>query len=62
MSNEAIHHKHPLPKKDLSRDCTKCIHAKKIDDHTYECDAELYDIKMLTCFVPREEEKERKIT
>lgn len=56
MSNEAIHHKHPLPKKDLSRDCTKCIHAKKIDDHTYECDAELYDIKMLTCFVPREEE------
>lgn len=38
--------------------CHDCIHAHKVEDDeydkVYECDAEEYDIKNLTCFVPRE--------
>ena len=53
-----IHHKHPAVKSE-ERKCSKCIHAHKIDDDEYdkmyECDAEVYDIKNLTCFVPKEE-------
>ncbi len=58
MSKDHVNHKHPLPRKDLSRDCTKCEHAKKVADHEWECDAELYDLRMLTCFVPRKEEQD----
>lgn len=34
--------------------CSACIHAHKIDDIVYECDAVEYDIDNLTCFVPKE--------
>ena len=54
--NDTVHHANPLHKKDLERDCTKCKHAKQVADHEWECDAELYDIRTLTCFVPRDEE------
>ena len=37
------------------RTCGKCAHAHKIGDKEYECDAEVYDIDTLSCFVPREE-------
>ena len=50
---DSIFHKHPLPTKDKKRDCTKCEHAKLIAPHEWECDAVLYDIKNLTCFVER---------
>ena len=53
--------KHIYPKKKNSKneinkqaDCTKCIHAHKIAEHTYECDAEVYDIKTLSCYEPKE--------
>lgn len=55
MGKESVVHKYPLPEKDLNRDCAKCMHAKKVGEHEWECDAVLYDIKMLTCFVPRDE-------
>lgn len=29
-------------------------HANKLDDITYECDADVYDIDTLSCFVPKE--------
>ena len=38
--------------------CSNCIHAHKIEDEydkVYMCDAEEYDTKHLTCFVPKEE-------
>lgn len=35
--------------------CSDCIHAKKIGDMTYVCDAEIYDLLNFTCFVPRKE-------
>ena len=38
------------------RKCSACIHAHRIDDITYECDAEEYDIDNKTCFVPKAEE------
>lgn len=38
------------------RRCSACAHARRIDDITYECDAQKYDIDNLTCFVPREAE------
>jgi hypothetical protein len=34
-------------------DCKNCIHASKIDDITYECEALEYDISTLTCFSPK---------
>lgn len=34
--------------------CRNCVHAHKIDDITYECDAEVYDIDTLSCFIPKE--------
>lgn len=37
----------------IERTCHNCAHAHKIDDITYECDAEEYDIEKLTCFKPR---------
>lgn len=54
-----ITHKHPIKKKSPERTCPNCIHAHKVEDEydkTYECDAEVYDIRHLTCFVPREEQ------
>ena len=38
-------------------DCTKCIHAHLIEEHTWECDAKEYDIKSFTCYVPKDEAK-----
>jgi hypothetical protein len=35
------------------RACSKCMHSHKVDDITYECDAEEYDIDTHSCFVPR---------
>ena len=36
--------------------CSKCVHSHKIEDDqydkTYSCDAEVYDIDHLTCYVP----------
>ena len=58
MDKDHVRHKHPMPKKDISRDCTKCAHAKKVADHEWECDAVLYDLRKLTCFVPRNEEQD----
>ena len=34
-------------------DCRNCAHAHKIDDITYECDAEVYDIDTPSCFIPK---------
>ena len=34
--------------------CRNCVHAHKVDDITYECDAEVYDIDTLSCFIPKE--------
>lgn len=39
-----------------TKDCVNCKHAHKVAEHEWECDAENYDIKNLTCFVPRDEE------
>lgn len=33
--------------------CRNCKHAHKVDDITYECDAEEYDIDTHSCFVPK---------
>ena len=47
----------PCIKNDEIR-CSNCIHAHKVEDEydkVYECSAEEYDIKNLTCFVPKEE-------
>lgn len=38
------------------RSCSQCIHAHKVDDITYECDATEYDIDNMTCFVAKKEE------
>ena len=38
------------------RRCSNCKHSHKVDDITYECDAEEYDINEKTCFVPKEED------
>ena len=59
MSKEHVRHKHHVVKSEERR-CSNCAHAHKIEDEydkVYECDAEVYDIKFLTCFVPREEQK-----
>ncbi len=52
---------HIFPKKEIRNneinkeaDCTKCIYANKKEEHIYECYAEAYDIKTLSCFVPKE--------
>ena len=37
--------------------CSRCIHSKQVDDITYECNAEVYDIDNKTCFIPKEKEK-----
>lgn len=36
------------------KECKNCAHAHKVDDIVYECDAEVYDIDTLSCFVPKE--------
>lgn len=33
--------------------CKNCEHAHKVDEIQYDCDADVYDIDNLTCFVPR---------
>lgn len=38
----------------ISLDCRDCAHAHKVDDITYDCDAEVYDINTPSCFVPKE--------
>ena len=38
-----------------NHDCTKCIHAIKLAEHEWECDAEDYDLKHFTCFIPKDE-------
>lgn len=35
----------------IDLDCRYCAHAHKIDDITYECDAEEYDIDTPSCFI-----------
>lgn len=37
----------------ISLNCRDCAHAHKVDDITYECDAEEYNIDEPTCFEPR---------
>ena len=34
--------------------CHNCAHAKHIEDNVYKCDAEVYDIDTLSCFVPKD--------
>lgn len=34
--------------------CNSCAHAKHIEDNVYECDADIYDIDTLSCFIPKE--------
>ena len=53
---------HIFPKKETKNnkinkeaDCTKCIYANKKEEHVYECYAENYDIKTLSCYKPRTE-------
>lgn len=36
------------------KECRNCAHAHKIDDITYECDAEEYDIDTQSCFLLKE--------
>jgi hypothetical protein len=38
----------------ISLNCRDCAHAHKIDDITYECDAEEYDIDTPSCFMLKE--------
>jgi hypothetical protein len=40
---------------DENKTCKNCVHANKVDDITYECDAEVYDIDTLSCFIPKEQ-------
>ena len=67
----AIYHQHPYVKsgkrikrpavKNDEHNCSNCVHAHKIEDEydkVYECDAEVYDPRFLTCFVPREKSEE----
>ena len=49
-----IKHKHAAIKSE-ERTCSNCIHANRVDEITLECDAEVYDVKHLTCFEAREE-------
>lgn len=39
----------------IDLNCRDCAHAHKVDDITWECDAEEYDIDTPSCFVPKEE-------
>lgn len=55
---DSIYHKHPIPAKSPERDCTRCDHARQIAPHEWECDAVVYDIRGLTCFVERKVEDE----
>ena len=34
-------------------DCTKCVHAHKICEGEWECDAENYDLNAFGCYVPK---------
>ena len=36
------------------KECKNCAHAHHIEDNVYECDAEVYDIDTLSCFIPKE--------
>lgn len=38
--------------KHIFGDCTTCIHANKIGEHEWECNAEHYDIEHFTCYSP----------
>ena len=38
--------------KHIFGDCTTCVHAKKVGEHEWECDAEHYDIERFTCYSP----------
>lgn len=40
------------------KDCCECIHAHRIAEHEWECDAEVYDIDNKTCFIPKDETAE----
>ena len=53
---DAIYHKYPIYAKNEMRNCTRCEHARQIAPHEWECDAVVYDIKGLTCFVERKEQ------
>lgn len=55
QKKDSIHHKYPIYE-NPERDCTKCDHARQIAPHEWECDAVVYDIKGLTCFVERKNE------
>jgi hypothetical protein len=33
--------------------CKHCAHAHQVGDITYECDANTYDLKEFTCFIPK---------
>lgn len=39
---------------DEHKTCKNCARAHKVDDIQYECDAEVYDIDTLSCFIPKE--------
>lgn len=34
-------------------ECKNCAHAHKVDDITYHCDANTYDLKGFCCFIPK---------
>ena len=53
-----IYHNYPKQKTKKNKinkdaDCTKCIYANKKEEHIYECNAENYDTKNLSCYTPR---------
>jgi hypothetical protein len=34
-------------------DCTKCVHASKLADHEWECNAKEFDLKGFGCYIPK---------
>lgn len=52
LKHMQVKHKHQ-PIMSEERKCSGCIHAHRIDENTLECDAKVFDIKFLTCFVSR---------
>lgn len=62
--NNKVNHRYPKKNlKNLRRadeaDCTKCAFAEKsaTEANTWYCNAALYDIETLSCFVPRKDDQ-----
>lgn len=52
-----IYHLYPrekVKKSEINKkaDCKTCVHAQYKGEHIYDCDAQFYDIKTLSCYEP----------